>query len=428
VNQSADEISITNSYEGDAQIALNNIAAGANETSGDGIKIVDFSETANVNGTFSLVGGGNTWDGGGAYLYEFGQHEGEQDYYLYSTETPTDAFKTMLNIPVMNVVMAQTGMNSLQRRVGDLLNMDGEGAHAGVWVRSYYKDMEVKDLIKTDMDLFGAEAGYDWLFNADEPTKIYAGVLVGFVNALNVKTEKTGAGYEKGKGEAPGVGVYVTLANESGWFIDIAARNFWTKLDMKSHTSNGVLNYNPKRNVLTGSIEVGKNIKNELGRDRYVRIEPKVELGIMKAEGSEATVSNGRTLKYDAANYVNAKAGVLLSYNTVMANGRLVEPLVEIAYRYEFQGKGDVTYDGVTKQSDLKGGTVEANAGINMQLTDNLYWYGLGSYEKSEKVSGWGLHAGIRYHFGVGNSKGRTTKAQKREPRVEQRQRQQQQP
>ena len=35
-----------------------------------------------------------------------------------------------------------------------------------------------------------------------------------------------------------------------------------------------------------------------------------------------------------------------------------------------------------------------------MQLTDNLYWYALGSYEAGEKVKGWGVYAGIRYAFG----------------------------
>ena len=93
-------------------------------------------------------------------------------------------------------------------------------------------------------------------------------------------------------------------------------------------------------------------------------------------------------------------AAVLLSYNAMRSNGLLIEPLLELAYRYEFDGKDKVTYGGATAESDLKGGVFEVNAGLNMQLTDNLYWYGLGSYEASDKVKGWGVHAGIRYAFG----------------------------
>ena len=400
--QTADKLSITDSYTGNANLKLTNIASSAKETTNDGIKLVEFGSNATVNGTFGLVGG--QWDEGGyVYKLEQGTQAGEGgDYYLRSTHELTDTFKTMLNIPVMNAMIAQTGMNSLQRRLGDLRAMNNPDAKQGVWVRSYYKDMTVKDLTKTDMNLFGAEAGYDWLFRADEPTKLYAGVLVGFVAANSIKTENAKGAYDKGDGEAPGVGVYATLVNENGWFVDIAARNFWSKLDMKNQASDGTeLAYKPSRNVLAASVEAGKSFNKELSRNKFIRIEPKVEVGYMNAASASADVSNtDNKLKYDAANYINAKAGVLLAYNAVRSNGLLIEPLLELAYRYEFDGKGKVSYGGASAQSDLKGGTAEINAGLNMQLTDNLYWYGLGSYEASEKVKGWGVHAGIRYAFG----------------------------
>ena len=397
-NQTANELLITGSYNGNANLKLTNTATVAAGTAGDGIKLVDFGSAATVNGTFDLVGG--QWDEGG-FVYQLAQNEGDNDYYLKSTGQLTNTFKTMLNIPIMNVIVAQTGMNSLQRRLGDLRGMNNTQAKQGIWVRSYYKDMTVKDLAKTDMSLFGAEAGYDWLFNAEEPTKLYAGVLVGFVSAGSIKTEKNDGMYEKGDGQAPTVGVYATLVNENGWFVDIAARNFWTKLDMKNHTSDGTeLAYKPERNVLAASVEVGKSFDTELSRGSFIRIEPKVEVSYMNAASDEAKVSNGNKLTYDAANYVDAKAGVLFAYEAVRSNGLLIEPLLELAYRYNFSGKDPISYAGATADSDLKGGTAEINAGLNMQLTDNLYWYSLGSYEASDKVKGWGVHAGIRYAFG----------------------------
>ena len=67
----------------------------------------------------------------------------------------------------------------------------------------------------------------------------------------------------------------------------------------------------------------------------------------------------------------------------------------------------------------IAGGTAEINAGIDMQLTENLYWYGLGSYEASNKVKGWGVHAGIRYAFGGDKS---TKKAKQAKPKKEKKQ------
>lgn len=400
--QTADKLNITDSYSGNANLKLTNVAPTAQATTGDGIKLVEFADTATVNGTFDLLGG--KWDEGG-YVYKLAQGTAAgtgQDYYLRNTQELTDTFKTMLNVPIMNVVIAQTGMNSLQKRLGDLRAMDNTQAKQGVWVRSYYKDMTVDDLIKTEANLFGAEAGYDWLFRAEEPTKLYAGVLVGFVSTRNIKTKKSDGVYDKGDGEAPGVGVYATLLNENGWFVDLAARNFWSKLDMKNHSSTGTeLAYKPNRNVLAASVEVGKSINSELARNKFIRIEPKLEIGYMHASAENASVGDtGNDIRYNAANYVNAKAGVLLAYNAVRDNGLLIEPLLELAYRYEFAGKDDLAYAGAAEKSDLSGGTLEVNAGLDMQLTKNLYWYGLGSYEASNIVKGWGVHAGIRYAFG----------------------------
>ena len=400
--QTADKLNFTDSYSGNANLKLTNVAPTAQATTGDGIKLVEFADTATVNGTFDLLGG--KWDEGG-YVYKLAQGTAAgtgQDYYLRNTQELTDTFKTMLNVPIMNVVIAQTGMNSLQKRLGDLRAMDNTQAKQGVWVRSYYKDMTVDDLIKTDANLFGAEAGYDWLFRAEEPTKLYAGVLVGFVSTRNIKTKKSDGVYDKGDGEAPGVGVYATLLNENGWFVDLAARNFWSKLDMKNHSSTGTeLAYKPNRNVVAASVEVGKSINSELARNKFIRIEPKLEIGYMHASAENASVGDtGNDIRYNAANYVNAKAGVLLAYNAVRDNGLLIEPLLELAYRYEFAGKDDLAYAGAAEKSDLSGGTLEVNAGLDMQLTKNLYWYGLGSYEAGNIVKGWGVHAGIRYAFG----------------------------
>lgn len=400
--QTADKLNITDSYSGNANLKLTNVAPTAQATTGDGIKLVEFADTATVNGTFDLLGG--KWDEGG-YVYKLAQGTAAgtgQDYYLRNTQELTDTFKTMLNVPIMNVVIAQTGMNSLQKRLGDLRAMDNTQAKQGVWVRSYYKDMTVDDLIKTDANLFGAEAGYDWLFRAEEPTKLYAGVLVGFVSTRNIKTKKSDGVYDKGDGEAPGVGVYATLLNENGWFVDLAARNFWSKLDMKNHSSTGTeLAYKPNRNVVAASVEVGKSINSELARNKFIRIEPKLEIGYMHASAENASVGDtGNDIRYNAANYVNAKAGVLLAYNAVRDNGLLIEPLLELAYRYEFAGKDDLAYAGAAEKSDLSGGMLEVNAGLDMQLTKNLYWYGLGSYEAGNIVKGWGVHAGIRYAFG----------------------------
>ncbi len=121
----------------------------------------------------------------------------------------------------------------------------------------------------------------------------------------------------------------------------------------------------------------------------------------MNAASDKAEVTNGDAdLSYGAAGYITGKAAVVVSYNTKWKNTLLIEPLLELAYSYDFSGEGEVIYDSVVDNTNIKGGTLEVNAGLNMQLADSLYWYALGSYEKGSKISAWGLNAGIRLGFG----------------------------
>lgn len=394
-NQTADTLTVQSSYNGTTQVALRNTGTVINPTSEGGIKLIDFGNTATISGTFDLVGG--QWDEGG-YVYKMSQNTTDNDYYLRNTGSYSDTFKTMANVPMLNVVVAKAGMNSLNIRMGDLRDMSNPAKKQGVWARTYYKDSTVEDLLKTDMSLFGVEAGYDWLFRADEPTKLYAGVMVGYMKANSIKTKNVVGDSNSGKGEAPSIGIYATLANESGWFIDLAARNFWSKIENTTVTAaDNVLKFDSNRNLITGSLEVGKTFTVDNG----FKVEPKVEVSYINVNKETTTVTGGTgDLEYDAENYLTGKAAVMFAYKKEMSNQKLIEPLIELAYKREFAGKGKVRYGGAETETSLQGGSFEASVGLSMQLADNLYWHALGSYEKGNKLSGWGLNAGIRLGFG----------------------------
>ena len=398
-DQTADQISITGTYTGNSILTLTNLGNTANQTTGDSILLIDFDSANTGGGTFSLRGG--KWDEG-AYIYKLFQNENDPDYYLRSTGELTDTFKTMLNIPSLNAVMARTGMNSLNKRMGELHDMNNPNKKQGVWSRIYYKDMTVDDLIKTDMSLFGVEAGYDWLFKADEPTKLYAGVMIGYLQSDSIKTKNSSGNNNNGKGNAPSIGIYATMTNEKGWFIDLAARNFWTKIENTVHTaSDTFLNFDVKRNLFTTSLEVGKNIDIETD----FKLQPKAEISYMNANKDSTPVTNGvGNLTYDSVNYFAGKAAIMFTYTKEMNSKLLIQPLLELAYNQEFAGRGKVRYDGATAKTSLNGGSFEIATGINMQLADNLYWHALGTYESGNKISGWGLNAGVRISFGGNNA------------------------
>ena len=400
-NQTSDKLVINGTYTGDATLNLTNYGSTMNPTTGNGILLVDFTADNTGGGTFSLPNG--QWDPG-AYVYELFQDNGDPDYYLRSVDL-SDTFKTMLNFPSLNAVIAKTGMNSLNKRLGDLsLNK----TKTGLWFRSYYKDITVDDLIKTDMSLFGLEAGFDLLLTPDSPTKLYTGIMAGYMQSSSMKTKTSNGSTNDGKGNAPSLGLYITLVNDDNWFVDLTARNFWTKTENTAHTSsNNLLSFDIKRNMLTASFEIGKNITNGTN----LKVQPKLEVSYMRAGKDSTPVTNGvGNLYYDSATYLTGKAALMFSYKAEMGRSLIFEPLIELAYNHEFKGEGNVSYSSVTQKTSLKGGSAEIDAGFAMQLADNLYWHTLASYEKGSKLSGWGIHAGIRIGFGNASTRNTSNK------------------
>jgi outer membrane protein OmpA-like peptidoglycan-associated protein len=271
-----------------------------------------------------------------------------------------------------------------------------------VWTRSYVKKIKVSDLIETDMTMYGIEAGYDYAINKDEATKIFIGLMGAYQEAGSVKTKQWNGMYAKGEGETPSAGVYAALTGESGWYLDITARKFWTKLNMTNYSAAGTeLIFKPEREILAASIEAGKTLILGNKRQGYWILEPKGEITYMSASGGSTEVKNGTgELSYDKAKYITAKGSLLAGYEMKRKSGLKFKPYIEIGYLQELQGKGDIRYGGAIYKSDLGGGIIEGALGLDWQLTKDMYVYGQGSYEKGSKIEGYGANAGIRIGFG----------------------------
>ncbi len=313
------------------------------------------------------------------------------------TAIPAYANDAVLSVPSLNVAMAKAGMDSLNKRMGALINMNNPEHRNGLWVNSFYKDITVDDLLKTDMSLYGVEAGYDWLFNPSNPTKVYFGIMGGYMDANSVKSKNSSGDKNKGEGYSPSAGAYLTVANDNDWFIDFAVRHFWTKIKNTTRTtSNTSFNFKPKRNILAAGVEAGKTITYESA----FKVEPKLQLTYARADDHTVAVNGTNKLEYDSTNYLFGKAAIMFSYEANMGNNLLIEPLVELAYNHGFKGEGKVKYGSAKATDSLKGGSFEIDAGFSMQITNDVYWHALGTYETGNKLSGWGINAGIRFGFG----------------------------
>ncbi|MCL2485183.1 MAG: autotransporter outer membrane beta-barrel domain-containing protein, partial [Endomicrobia bacterium] len=414
----ADILVLDGEYNGLVLLRVHNTDGTGGQMPGNGLKLVDGSASIGGDGTVELLGGKSDLGGYEYDLFKGGPKGGEMtDYFLRLSTRYTNMLRTVTNIPIMNVVMTRTGINSLERRLGDLRAANGESSH-GMWARTYGKQHKVTELIETDMTMFGVEGGYDYQFNAEGSNRFFAGLMGGYM-VSDVKTIMDSGRHSEGNGTAPSVGAYGTWLNDSGWFVDLTARNFWTSLDMKNITADGqVLEYRPERSIFAASVELGKTFKAEVNKDNYFRIEPKVEFKYHKAAADVVPVKNGMgDLTFSGAEHMTGKAAMLIGFTKMGKNGLAIAPYLEVAYSSEFSGSEDVSYGGAEHTSDLSGSIIEGTVGLNVGITEGVYVYGQATIEQGDKFEGIGGNLGIRVSFG-GDGKQKRAEMKAREERI----------
>ena len=435
-NKTGDRIDITGSYSGNAYLQLNNTASGATAISGKDLVLVrhpgagssseeyDPEEESKV---FDLLGGKYNF---GAYSYTLNEAYNEDEDYTYYYLTGSakggshsPVFRAAMTMPQINIVGVNIALNSLEKRMGDLRGMSNNDRDKGVWGRSYYKSMTVKGSAETDLKAVGTEAGYDWIVPkyTEGGNRMYLGFMMGSMSISDIKS--SGDDYKNdGEGSTVLAGIYGTYISDNHWFADATFRTGQSKIEMSNYTLSGgtwdKTKFEPKRMFAAASVEGGK----QYDMDNYLpglKIEPKAELQLTYVLGKSVNDNNGDIVKFGGAGYVTGIATLHASYAKRDGGWHGIEPYGELSYAKDFVGEENITYLGATEKSSIKGGSVEVAAGMNMKVSDDMYWHAALNYESGSKKKSYGLDAGIRYMFGGKSAEKHSTVAAKNDVRVE---------
>ncbi|MBO4555557.1 MAG: AIDA repeat-containing protein, partial [Elusimicrobiales bacterium] len=418
--EASDKIIITGTHSaGNTVLSLKNIGS-SKEIQDDSLKLVEYSGGAAADGTFSLKGG--KWDTGW-YEYTLGRGDSDgngNDYYLRSTNEMTPVAKTATTAPAMGNVAINVALNSLQKRLGDLRNMGNGNAQHGTWARGYYQSLTLKDKVETEMKVSGIEAGYDFRLSGTGSSGgegTYLGIMAGkaSIGGINGKS-KTGNQESKGEGEGILGGAYLTYIGESGFFADFTARAGTNKLDLSAYSASedDWLKFSPERTFMAASMEAGMSFVSG-----GLKIEPKAEMQYMNIGGKDVEIDGlDEKIKFGGASYLTAIGTLNAAYSWKRSNGLITQPYAEVSYSQELSGEEEITYVENKDKSSMKGGFIEGRIGLNMQLTDSLYWHAAASFESGSKREGFGADAGIRYMFG-GSSRDREKAEEETLPKKE---------
>jgi len=407
-----DKLVITTKISGNFILNINNVG-GKGAVTQKGIKIVDVT-VKNAPDTFTLK---NSKIDIGAYVYTL--HQGTTDdvysWFLKSSSSQkADSFVTVSNTPQFINFALKTGMNELSKRLGDIRRTPLT-KYNGVWARTYGKNFSYDKGLKTELNIFGVEAGYDFRINKttsyvveeDEgydkvveginENRYYLGFTAGFQNIGKIETEhKTSNKNGTGSGNSKSIGIYGSYIAQNGLFVDLTLRNFWFDFDMKTYSSSDEqIYFKPQTTQTALSLETGK----EFLFGKNVIFEPKVEL--LFAYNSEITVtaSNNNEIKYASNILCNGKLGFMFGLLNNKSKPKSWLPYLEASYNYDFNNKTDITYSDTTETADFSGGYFDIGVGLNAYFGKGISGYCLVSYETGSDQNNIAYNIGIRYGF-----------------------------
>lgn len=387
-----DKLTIEESSAGDATLHIRSTGTDGSQSD---ILVVDQTNATSKNATFDLFGG--VVDSG-AYEYELHQAL-DENWYLQSNGNVTNTARTIANMPAIHIDIVKTGMNELNKRLGDIRS-NSHKKFNGLWVRSYAKKLNVDEFVDSKMNLFGVEGGYDYNVYQDCHNKLYVGLMIGYLYTDNIRTTQNDGPKGRGNANTPSVGAYVTWFNDLGWFADATVRNFWSNMNVSTKTSqNETISFDADRDFIASSFEFGKRFVFKQDSKSSYLLEPKFEVSYSQASSDDFRTSNGNKINYSETQSFASKLALQTGYQHQFDGGEIVNPFIQFGVIEEWDGKTNIGYAGSEFQSDVSGTSFEIMGGLNAQLTNSFALYSDVAYEKGSVVEAVSGNVGLRYNW-----------------------------
>lgn len=308
------------------------------------------------------------------------------------THTAQNAVNILNSNYLMNYVETQT----LLQRMGQLRKNGTTGGDA--WGRIYtgkLSSFNDSRLSNFDMNYYGLQLGIDRKLENDNQD-IYFGIM-GAMSRGNID-HNVGDGNTK----SYSLGMYTTLLNQSGFYVDGLVKYMHMSNKFNSRTGGG---YNVKGDGDTKGFSIGA----EIGQRIYLSstsanqqgwyLEPQAQLTYSHQNGATIKATNGLKTKLGSYNSLIARASSILGYS-IQENENPIDIYFKTGYLKEFDGETDYKFNHVAKEKyDFGGNWWDNGVGINMQINQNHNLYGDIVYSLGNKFDQKQINLGYRFNF-----------------------------
>lgn len=290
---------------------------------------------------------------------------------LYRMEVPNYAV-----VPPAVAVLTQQALGTFHDRQGDqsLLNETG-WAPAG-WTRVFGSDFKRSwsGTVDPSLDasIKGYQVGHDIYAAQQASGRVQRGGFFAGHSRLDGDVEGFAGGFQDNKTgklklEGDSLGLYWTLTDPKGWYIDAVAMG--TRLDGYSRSNRGV-RIDTEGHALTLSIEAGYPIPIAT----HWVVEPQVQLinQHIKLDRQNDGISD---ISFDSQNWNTARVGARLKGRYV-ASGLPLEPYVRTNLWHNLDGSDKVTFNNTDKiKTEHRSTYADIGAGVVATVSPTVSIY-----------------------------------------------------
>ena len=285
---------------------------------------------------------------------------------------------------------------SLLQRLGDLRS---NGNAFGVWGRGYagkFTSAGSEFLRGFKMNYYGAQAGLDYqLLAADNPGRLYAGVMAGYI--LGDLNHFAG----KGKIDMKTVGVYATYLHNGGLYADLVLKYGFMENDLNVTDTQGqkVSGRSMRTGSYSAALEVGKRLHLNAGK-QGLYVEPQAQLSYTHTASGDVKASNGLKIKTDAYDSILGRLGTNVGYETAIGEDTKINLYAKASYVHEFDGDIGVRLNNASIKESFGGDWVTYGVGATLQVAEKHNFYADFEAAAGGQFSQpWSVNVGYRYTF-----------------------------
>lgn len=317
---------------------------------------------------------------------------------LYRPEVPTWSL-----LPPAAAQLTLTALGTFHDRQGDQRLLNETGAFGAGWGRVYGKNLDQTwagtVTPRFDGSLNGFQVGND-LYSSQtaggqtQRTGFFVGHtrLQGDVDGFNQGFEGRRAGKVELEGDS--FGLYWTLTDPEGWYVDTVAMG--TRLDGDSHSERG-LKLDNRGHALTLSAETGYPFAVA---NNWV-IEPQAQI-IHQKISLDSQDDGVSRVSFDSDGSWTGRLGARLK-GRYAVSGRPLEPYLRANLWHTFSGTDTVTFDDADQiETQQKSSSADLGVGMVLSLASSVSVYASADYSSnidSNQLRGLLGNVGVRVNW-----------------------------